>query len=66
MFAAVEHLSEGLSLEVFLASEIEKSVICLVRTREQTVSTTKQQSILSLRALMRVTLPEFVFWNGAF
>jgi hypothetical protein len=35
LFAAAKHLVEGLSLETLLTLKVEKSLICLVGTRDQ-------------------------------
>jgi hypothetical protein len=42
LFAAVNHLVEGLSLETLLTLKVEKPLICLVGTRRPTVSIIEQ------------------------
>jgi hypothetical protein len=53
LFAAMTHLVKGLSVETLLKLKVEKSVICLVGTRRQTMSIIEQQSILFLKTSMR-------------
>jgi hypothetical protein len=53
LFAHMTHFFEGLSLETLLTLKVEKSVICLVRTRRPTVFIIEQRLILFLKTLIR-------------
>jgi hypothetical protein len=51
---AVTHLAEGLCFNALLTLKIENSLMCLVGTRIPTVSEMEGQSILPLKAFIRI------------
>jgi hypothetical protein len=51
--AAKTHLSEGLTLKLWLTTKVEKSLILLEGIRKLTVSNMEEQLILFLNTLIR-------------